>query len=215
MVNLDDLTSQEQDLQSQLEQLAFQKQQAIQAERDEKLGLITVLENEANGYRNQAAKADSDDDKQKLYRFAEVADKQANELKLELGIVSETELQASNEQRIEAQHNQVKRSINSLFLKAFFTLVAFLFADYSSAQLEAGFLAYLLKSAGSICWAMSVALGGCWLACISLFGFVSEYSFSRLRDDFKSLSPSVRLAILAGLLAAFLHFLTAIVPHAH
>ncbi|QHV97573.1 hypothetical protein [Spirosoma endbachense] len=215
MATLDDLNTQAAQLEAQLAQIETDKRQAAEQERAEKLGLITVYENEAQGYRNQAEKAQTDDDKQRLYRFAAQADNHANELRKELGLVSDEQLQASNEEQIEAQHHQVKRRINRLFLQSAFALAGFFLTDFTSARLEMGFMSFVLKSVGSICWTLSVALGGCWLACITVFGFVSAYGYSRLPTDFKSLTPGVRLAILAGLLAAFLHFLSSIVPHAN
>lgn len=210
MATLDDLTTQEQQLQAQLAQLAADKEAAKQRDHDEKLGLITVYENEATGYRNQAEKATADDEKQRLYRFAELADEQANDLRRELGLVSEQQQQATTEERQQAAKLNVSRKINSLLLKSLFAFVSFLIADFTSARLELGFISFGLKSIAQVSYFLSVAFGGCWLACTILAGFVSQYVFTGLRTDFKSLSPTARLALLVALFAAILHFFTAI-----
>ena len=214
MATLDDLTTKQAELQAQLAQLEADKKQAAEQERAEQLGLITVYENEAAGYRNQAEKANSETDKKQLYQFAADADEQAYQLRRELGLLPETEPANETERRKQAKLRTL-RKINALFIKAALGLVAYLFADFTSARLEMGFISFALKSLAQVFWFVSMAFGGCWLASVTLFGFVSYYGSNELSTDFRSLSPGVRLALLAGLLAAFLHFLMGIIPNAN
>ena len=214
MSTLDTLTTQEQQLKAQLEQINRDKEAAQQADYNEKLRQITVFENEAAGFRNQAAKAQTDADKQRLYRYAEMSDNDANALKIELGIVSEQQVQESTEQRIYAEKQRTQRKINALFIKSLLAFVTYLISDYASAQLELGFICFALKSVAQVAYCLSVAFGGCWLVGRLLFTYVSNYVFDSLRDDFNALAPTHKLLLLVALAAAILHFLAGIIPNA-
>ncbi|MVM34877.1 hypothetical protein GO755_32915 [Spirosoma sp. HMF4905] len=202
MATLQDLTNQETQLKAQLAQLETDKIQAAEQAKQQKLGLITTYENEAAGYRNQAAKANSDDDKRKLYGFADHADELANELRAELGLVP----LAGEENNEQFTKNETLRKVNSLLIKAAFALVAFFVADFTSARLEMGFTSFALKSVAQIAYSLSAVFGGCWVACLLLFGFVGSYGYTDLKHDFRDTNPAVRLGVLAFLLASVLYF---------
>ncbi|GAB3282445.1 hypothetical protein GCM10027347_58760 [Larkinella harenae] len=212
MATLNEISIKQQQLEEQLKQLENDKNKAAQAEREEKLGLITAYQNEAQGYRNQAVKAESDTDKQRLYGFAERADRNANELRVELGLISEEQFQATTEELQQEEKNKVRRKINGLLIKAAISFLAYLISDYSSSQLELGFICYALNSIAQICYCIAVVYGGCWLVGTLLFGFVSTYAFTDITGDFRNLSSVQKLFFLAALLAAILHFLASIIP---
>lgn len=203
MTTLQDLTNQESQLKAQLAQLENDKIQAAENAKQEKLGLITIYEAEANGYRNQAAKATSDSDKRKLYGFADNADELANELRAELGLVQ----LANVENKEQSAKYKTLRKVNSLLIKAVFSLIAFFIADFTSARLEMGFISFALKSLAQIAYSLSAVFGGCWVGCITLFSFVGNYGYNDLKHDFRDTSPTVRLCVLAFLLASVLYFL--------
>ncbi|GAB3754581.1 hypothetical protein [Spirosoma pomorum] len=207
-----ELNTQEQALQEQLRQIALDKENAAKQEYQDKLDAIAAHEDGANAYRNQAAKALTDDDKKRLYQYAETEEQLAAELRVQLGIITPEQLQDDVSERQHQQRQATWRQINGLFFKALLALVAFLISDYASAKLEEGFLSFALKSVAQIAYSLSGVFGGCWLVCIILFGYVSTYAVSDLVNDFRETKPAVRLAILTALFAAILHLLTGFIP---
>ncbi|CCH52351.1 hypothetical protein BN8_01347 [Fibrisoma limi BUZ 3] len=213
MKTFDELQADEQSLKAQLLKIEADKVEAAERQRAEQIDAIAQYEDQATAYRNQAAKAASEDDKKRLYQYAEDADEQALQLRKELGLLPDG--LPTEAERVQAKKLKTLRSINGLLLKAMFAFVAYLFADFTSGKLEMGFISFALKSTAQIFYCITAALGSVWLVCISLYAFVSGYCVNDLKTDFQSLSPTARLSVLAALLAAILHFLTAVVPHAN
>ena len=192
------------ELQARIAKIEADKLAEQERERNEKLGLITVYENEAIGYRNQAAKA-VDSDKRKLYSFANDAEKMANELKQELGI--EPTNNAQYEPNLLEQTKQVTyRLINSLIVKAVAALLLHFATHFIWGLLDVGIVAYVLHTLDNVLLLMSVAFGGSWLVCSILMAYFSDYVMSDLIEDFRGLTPFQKLAILAGLAFALLNF---------
>lgn len=213
MKKTENLSSLEENLRQQLEEIEAQKKQALEQEKQEKQGLIAVYLNEAAGFRNQASKTTDDAEKQKLYSFAENSEREAKLLQVELGIVSEETFIQETEEKKEKDKLSIIRKINGLFLKCFFCLAAFFLSDFTSSHIEAGFFSFILKSISQLAWFLSLAFLGIWLACSILFRFVSEYILLNVRNDFKAISPGVRIGFLTVILAALLHFLTSIIRY--
>jgi len=207
-----ELNTQEQELQERLRQIAFDKEQAAKQEYQDKLDAIARHEDNAATYRNQASKALTDDDKKRLYLYAETEEQQAAELRVQLGIITPEQLQDDVSERQYQLRQATARKINGLFFKALFALVAFLLSDFASAKLEEGFFSFALKSTAQIAYCLSGVFGGCWLACTILSGYVSTYTLNDLESDFRDTSPAVRLGVLVALILAIIHLLTGFIP---
>lgn len=211
MATLQDLNTEQAELQAKIALIEANKQAAIEQDRNEKLALITVYENEAIGYRNQAAKA-TDQDKRKLYGFANDSEKLAIELKQELGINTE------NEQNYQsAQIGQTKaltyRAVNALLLKALFALFLYVIADYVGGAVNGGIFAYVLNTLAKILFFVSGAFGGSWLVCSILLAYFSDYVTSELLTDYQNLTPFQKLIILVSLAFALLNFFSKFSPN--
>lgn len=213
MSTVQEITSQEQLLKSQLAQLEQAKVNAANEERQQKIDSISNYENDAISFRNQAEKANTDDDKKSLYSYADDADQKAFALRQELGLVSENEQFAIVDKRKLAKLKAF-RNLNSLLIKAAFSLLFFFITDFTAGKLDTGFFTYVLQSVSQILYFMATAFGGAWLVCSILFYFVSSYISNDLERDFKGLKPSLKIAVLVALIIALLHFLNAVVPHA-
>lgn len=211
MTTVADLDTQEQQLKDQLDRIAENKKAAVIQERREKEGLITVYENEAQGYRNQAEKITNDADKQRLYGFAAESDRHALELRVELGLVSEQQVKADNAEREQAEFYKTTRKINALLFKALLSFGGYLIVDFTAGQLQVWFLSYVLTSFAKVFHTLFFAFGGVWVVCKMLFYFVSNYTYTTLKSDFKSLSPGHRVAILAALMASVFIFLSGVI----
>jgi hypothetical protein len=211
MENVQTILTQEEQLQRQLIELNEKKAQALENERNEQLLFIERLKNDATGYRTQAEKAITDDEKRKLYKFADESDRNANDMLRSLGLLTEEQEQNEEQRKYEAKQSTF-RKINSLLFKAVGTLLLFFISDFSSAKLDAGFLSYVLRYVSQILFFIATGFGGVWLVCILLFLFVSDYVSNELERDFRDLKPSHKFAILLGLFIAILTFLNTVIP---
>ncbi|ADB36741.1 hypothetical protein [Spirosoma linguale] len=197
-----EIEQQEAELKAKLEELAAQKAQQEENEKAERLDQIAGYEEQANIYRQQAVKALSDDDKQRLYRYADDAETQANELRKELGLITPEQVDKTEE-----KDNKVRGLLTHLLRKSQFCFLAYLIGDFASAQIEAGFFSFALKSTASVLFMVSVVLGGSWLAYSAFSPFLGKYFTSELQSDFRQAGPLARLFLVLGILASFLFVL--------
>ncbi|GAB4043137.1 hypothetical protein [Spirosoma litoris] len=204
-----EIEDKESELKAELARLAVEKTQQAEREREERLDQIAGYDEQANIYRQQAVKALTDEDKQRLYRYADDAESQANELRKELGLVTTEQIQDDEADK----QKKVRNRITDLLRKALFLYLIYLGGDYFSAVVEQGFLSFALKSVASILYAVSVTLGGSWLAYSVLSPFLSEYILNGLRTDFKQAAPVVRLGVLLGLFFSLLFVLATLAAH--
>lgn len=212
MLTVDELTKQTEALRVQMAQLEAVKQQAAEQQRAEQLDKLREFDELAESYRNQAARA-VEADKPMLYRLADESQDQAYELRKELGLLPANAPTPDDRERQDKQ--STIRRINGLVVKAAISLTAYLFADYTAGHMDEGFISFVLKYVAQILFNASALFGGLWLCCIAAQSLMFGYTISRLKTDFLSLSPAVRVGLLVALLAAFLHYLTAVVPHAN
>jgi len=213
--DVQDFTTQEETLRAQLAELNAQKQAAVEREKQEQLDAIARYEDEATAYRNQAAKATTDDDKRKLYQYADDCEQMAAELRVQLGIVTPEQLRESVSEKETAIRNATARKINALFFKALAALLVYMFADLASSKVDMpGFFSASLKGFSEIAYTISGVFGGCWLMLTVLSAYVGTYTAKELGSDFKNTTPAVRLGVLAVLAFAILNLLTAFLSHA-
>lgn len=198
-----EIEDKEAELKAELARLAVEKTQQAEREKEEKLDQIAGYEEQAQIYRQQAVKALSDDDKQRLYRYADDAETQAQELRKELGLVTPEQIQDDEADK----QKKTRYRVTDLLRKALFFYLTYLLGDYASAIVEQGFLSFALKSVTSIFYAVTITLGGSWLAYSVVSPFLSEYILKDVRTDFKQAGPTVRLALLLGLFFSILFVL--------
>ena len=114
-----EIEDKEAQLQAELARLAQAKKEQAELEKAERLDLIAGCEEQAQVYREQAAKALTDDDKKRLYRYASDSETQANEYRKELGIEVPAEDYTNTETD---QKDKARLSVADLFRKALFFL---------------------------------------------------------------------------------------------
>ena len=204
-----EIEDKESELKAELERLAEVKKEQAEREKAERLDQIAGYEEQAQIYRQQAVKALTDDDKQRLYRYADDAETQAQELRKELGLITPEQIQDEETDK----QQKSRASLTDLLRKALFFYLVYLGGDYFSAVVEQGFLSFALKSVASLFYAVTVTLGGSWLAYSALSPFLQNYMLRDLRTDFKQAGPVARLLVLIGLFFSILFVLATLAPH--
>lgn len=199
-------------LEQQLAKLNNDRIAAEQAEYDAKHDQIAAHEDNAEAYRKQALKVTTDEEKQNCYRYAEIEEQQANDLRIELGLaVPEPEPQPEpiDPQQVEqAERVRGQRAVNSLLLIAICTGLSYAITDYTAGQIEAGLISFLLVTVARISYAVASVFAASWLALRLVAGFIPNYAYTRLKADFMGIKPTVRLWLLAIILVSVMYFLS-------
>ncbi len=122
------------DLYTQIAELERQREAAEQAEYDAKHDQIAAHEDNAEAYRKQALKVTTDEEKQNCYRYAEIEEQQANDLRIELGLaVPEPAPQpepVDPEQVQEIERVRGQRAVNSLLIVAICAGLSYAFTEH-------------------------------------------------------------------------------------
>ena len=185
-----------------------EQQQAANKLRQDKEDQISGFELKVIQYRSEALVSRRDSEKKKLYVFAYESEVSANELRKELGLPL---LEYSLDDQLSHIDKEAKRNtflkISGLLVKAAIALFVYIVTDYVGDKMNGGFFSYLFGVFSKISYFVSSVYGGCWLVCIILFSFTSNYVIGNLKADFESLKPFHKMLLLTALGATILHLL--------
>jgi Fe2+ transport system protein B len=206
---LANIEAQESELANQLESLKREREQAKQRAIDELKDQVVLHYQQAEAFRIQAEKSNSDSEKQRLYIYAQEQEDLAVTIRKQLG---ENIEQQPTKKLTPSIDVAVARKVNGFAIRGLVSFLLYLIIDFIAGQIDVGFGSFALTMISQFLWFFASTFAVYFLSFSAISGIMQSY-LPDLVKDWKRASVNTRLLVAVILIVGLLIALVNNLPH--